>query len=370
MLRFIDLSFHASNKNIPVKEAIGRYAHSYGYTRFLKQWMEVEVLLHLPAKQQEIVDGITYTSLKGRNGFFNIPLNTLRYLRKQKPDIVLVQGMIYPVQVILLRFFLGRSAVVLVQSRGGKVPYHNLKLFFYKLADECVTGYMCTAIQNVNDWIAKNVIGKKKLYEIQGGSTAMLRIDKYISREKTGISGEYNFLWVAKLDQNKDPFTILESFAKYLAVKPQARLYMVFHTIELQMEIQLLLKKNAALGESVILAGKIAHNELAHWYSAADFFIIGSHREATGFALLEAMACGCIPIVTDIPPFRKITAEGKYGVLFKPGDTEDLYQKLLTLDTIDREGFSQSIIKYFNENLSYEKIAKDLFAVCKQLTSG
>ena len=34
---------------------------------------------------------------------------------------------------------------------------------------------------------------------------------------------------------------------------------------------------------------------------AADIFTLGSHREGSGYALTEALACGLPPVVTDIP---------------------------------------------------------------------
>ena len=37
---------------------------------------------------------------------------------------------------------------------------------------------------------------------------------------------------------------------------------------------------------------------------ASDLFVLGSHREGSGYSLIEALACGLPPVVTDIPSFR------------------------------------------------------------------
>ncbi len=53
------------------------------------------------------------------------------------------------------------------------------------------------------------------------------------------------------------------------------------------------------------------------YYNSADYFVLGSHYEGSGFSLVEAMSCGVIPIVTDIPSFRMMTNNGKIGTLME-----------------------------------------------------
>ena len=59
---------------------------------------------------------------------------------------------------------------------------------------------------------------------------------------------------------------------------------------------------------------------MPNYYSAADVFISGSHYEGSGYALIEAMSAGLVPIVTDIPSFRSIA--GDCGERWQPGDAE------------------------------------------------
>jgi glycosyltransferase involved in cell wall biosynthesis len=74
------------------------------------------------------------------------------------------------------------------------------------------------------------------------------------------------------------------------------------------------------LTSRVRLVGQVEHALLTAFYSAADFFVLGSHREGSGYAAIEALACGATPVVTDIPSFRTLTAEGTIGALWTPGD--------------------------------------------------
>jgi glycosyltransferase involved in cell wall biosynthesis len=81
------------------------------------------------------------------------------------------------------------------------------------------------------------------------------------------------------------------------------------------------------------------------------------------------MSCGCIPIVTNIPSFKKITGDGKYGFLFTPGETDELLKILCDLKSINREEFSKNVRQYFSSKLSYKNIAEDLYNICVSILS-
>jgi glycosyltransferase involved in cell wall biosynthesis len=121
------------------------------------------------------------------------------------------------------------------------------------------------------------------------------------------------------------------------------------------------------LEEAVKLIGKVEHEKLIDWYSAINFYISGSWEEGSGYALLEAMACGCIPVITSIPSFNKITENGKYGYLYPPGDSESLARLLENLSGIDIDAERTRIENYFQENLSFKSIAENLNQVFAQL---
>ena len=115
------------------------------------------------------------------------------------------------------------------------------------------------------------------------------------------------------------------------------------------------------------MIGEIEHEQLQDWYSAVEFYISGSHSEGSGYALAEAMACGCIPVVTTIPSFIKIA--GKYGIFFKPADLEELYEKLISTGSLDKEKYAQEIRLYAGENLSYKAVSDQVYRLCSSMVS-
>jgi glycosyltransferase involved in cell wall biosynthesis len=263
-----------------------------------------------------------------------------------------------------LRLILGNKALLIGRHHADRVPGGGRKML-QKFADRCLDAYLFTSLGNACDWVSEGIIkNKQKVLELPAASTEFSGMDKEICRKTTGMAGSKNFLWVGRLNANKDPLTVLEGFEKYLAIEPGAMLYMVFQEGDLLKQVIYKTRQNEMLNRAVHLVGILPHDNLQEWYSAADYYISGSHSEGGSYALLEAMACGCIPIVTDIPAALKMTGDGRYGIVFRKGDAGDLYRKLNGLSSIDQAGLSDAIVKYFRSSLSTAAIADGLYRIC------
>ncbi len=149
------------------------------------------------------------------------------------------------------------------------------------------------------------------------------------AREESGVSGSPAVLWVGRLNANKDPLTVLDGFERALPDLPDATLTMIFGTGELFEEVRARIARSPALSARVRLAGVVPHERMAAFYSAADLFVVGSHHEGSGYSLMEACACGAVPVVTDIPTFRLLTGAGAVGALWTPGDAADCARALV-----------------------------------------
>jgi len=306
--------------------------------------------------------GVQYYFRRYGDGVSRVPVKLHRLVKHLKPDIVLVRGLLFPLQVIQLRMKLGKRVRIIVENHAGKPPT-GIRKIFQHLAYNCIDAYHFISSGTAHQWVESGIIrDKQKCVEVPTGSARIIPLDKTESREQLGMSGEFNFLWVGNLSRNKDPMTIISGFEKYLLINPGAKLYMIFQTDELLPEIVERLNGNEALQKSVVLKGLVPNDQISPWYSAADFYISGSHSEGGSIALLEAIACGCIPIVTAIPSSLAATDYGKYGFHFIPGNVDDLYEQLQRLNTVIVKEFSGSIRKYFREELSFSAIAKKINA--------
>jgi len=66
--------------------------------------------------------------------------------------------------------------------------------------------------------------------------------------------------------------------------------------------------------------GRLAPAELAERLGRAAVYVSAARSDSTSVSLLEAMACGAIPVVCDLEGNREWVAEGEGARLFAPGD--------------------------------------------------
>ena len=369
MIKLIDLNYYCHSEISEPAKALELQKAATGYIAFARQQLKIELVKHINFEGVKYLYGVKCSFFRSRNKSWYVPFKTHRYIRKQQPDIVLIQGLIFPLQLIALKIQLGWRVKIMVQHHGEH-PAKGLKKWLQKMADRYIQMYLFTSAENANEWIVAKIISDgEKCYEILEASTWFQKMDKKYHLERLQLTGTPKFLWVGRLNANKDPLTVIAAFERFVADQPGAKLYMIFQTEELLLEIKKKIASSPQLSETIILTGKVQHRELKEWFNAADFYISASHSEASSYALIEAVACGCVPIVTSIPPFRKITNEGKFGFLFEAGDPESLLHVLSKVKYINTEQLSISIVEHFKKSLSFRSIADRLNSLSKLLIS-
>ena len=119
-------------------------------------------------------------------------------------------------------------------------------------------------------------------------------------------------------------------------------------------------KKASDLGvaDKINFSARVSNEDLPQKYQAADCLVLPSINkgEAFGMVLIEAMASGLPVIASDLPGVRGVfTAES--GLKIKPGDTEDLAEKLKYLmdNTDKRREMGRVARREVEEKYSLEK---------------
>ena len=87
--------------------------------------------------------------------------------------------------------------------------------------------------------------------------------------------------------------------------------------------------------------------ELAALYRGAEVFVFPSSREGFGLPILEAMACGCPVVLSDIPVFREVASEaGVFAVAEEPEGFAAAIEQIVLSDeirtTLIRRGLSRA----------------------------
>ena len=202
------------------------------------------------------------------------------------------------------------------------------------------------------------------------GSTCFRYEERSTARARTGLTGAPIILWVGNLTANKDPLTVLAGFEQILLHVPQARLYMAYRQTDLLEVVLDRIKSRSTLCRAVTLLGNVEHADLEDIYNSADYFVSGSHYEGSGFALAEAMACGVIPVVTDIPAFRAMTDAGRIGACWTAGNADSLSETFLELMRRPMRAQSALAVRGFEQRLSYPAIARASLSAYEELSSA
>ena len=104
------------------------------------------------------------------------------------------------------------------------------------------------------------------------------------------------------------------------------------------------------------------------WYNSADFIISGSRHEGSGISVIEAMSCGCIPILTRIPSFIKITDKAATGFLYEPGNAVSLSKVIASIAIEEVPEMRARVLNRFEEEFSFAAISRKLCHYIKSMS--
>ncbi|VVB71971.1 D-inositol-3-phosphate glycosyltransferase [uncultured archaeon] len=118
----------------------------------------------------------------------------------------------------------------------------------------------------------------------------------------------------------------LDTFVKAAEYLPDVRFLVVGMTTEDKKELG-----QCISSDNVELGGRATQPELIGCYQRAKVYCQLSYRESFGVALAEAMACGCVPVVTDRGALPEVVGTAGYIVPYKdPISTANAIERALS----------------------------------------
>ncbi len=84
------------------------------------------------------------------------------------------------------------------------------------------------------------------------------------------------------------------------------------------------------LSEKINFVGGCDNTQMHGYLADNDIYLSASLWDGTSLCLLEAMACGCFPIVSEIPANSSWLEDGKTGLLHKVANPEQLAECIMT----------------------------------------
>ena len=168
-------------------------------------------------------------------------------------------------------------------------------------------------------------------------------------------------LCVSSIDPRKNFARLIEACQGLTA----AKLYIVGNYNRVFSEQEQL----TSTSEHIHFLGRVSDQELVKLYNQAACFIFPSLYEGFGLPPLEAMACGCPVLVSDIPVEREICGDAaQYFNPLEPNDMLHIITKYLTeadnIKEIMRQKGWQNLKKY-----SWEKSAEKILKIIQEISA-
>jgi glycosyltransferase involved in cell wall biosynthesis len=296
---------------------------------------------------------------RGVTCHFVKPATLAGHAASLKAEVLHVHGLCFPLHTRLLAERTGRVPIVL-QSHADRPPA-PWRTAIHRWGLRHTAAVICTERSQMDPFIQARLLPRSiQVFELAGASSRFTPGSREEARKMTGVFGDPSVLWVGRLEANKDPLTILEAVSRVTPQLPDLQLWCCYGDAPLLPQVHERLAADPALAERVHLLGPVSHPRVEQLNRAADFFVLGSHHEGGPFSVIEALACGATPIVTDIPAMRALTGNGAVGALFPPGDAEALARALVVTSARDRHELRTAARAHFDATLSFHALGHGL----------
>jgi glycosyltransferase involved in cell wall biosynthesis len=265
---------------------------------------------------------VAFEATRSRN--FLLPF--ARYLRSERPDVVIASMWPFTTTCVLARRLAGSATRMIVCEHntlslqyGDWGPAHRLML----KASVALTYPLAHARVAVSMGVADDLAA---LSGISRDSISVIYNPLSTRPEAATDGAEAEAVWggwrgsriitVGRFKAQKNHALLVRAFKKMLAVH-DARL-LILGTGELA-EATAAVARAEGVAEKVLMPG--ATTDPTPYYRSADLFVLSSDREGFGNVIIEALACG-VPVVSTncrSGP-SEILENGRYGHLVPVGD--------------------------------------------------
>jgi D-inositol-3-phosphate glycosyltransferase len=156
------------------------------------------------------------------------------------------------------------------------------------------------------------------------------------ARRKIGFPDQRLLLFVGRLERLKGVETILRALALAADRRHQDVRLLVLGEDSRdaeQSEKDRLRRIAAELGiaDRVDFLGSVAHHELPYFYAAAEACLMPSYSESFGLVGLEAQACGCAVIASNVAGLASVVRDGVTGYLVDGHEPAEWAERILRL---------------------------------------
>jgi len=196
--------------------------------------------------------------------------------------------------------------------------------------------------------------------------------DKKTAKQQLGFDEDKVILFVGRIEPLKGIDQLLRAIP-YLENSHRLRLVVVGGGEYDQHEMKRLRKLSQSLHmeNSVTFSGLIKHEELNHFYNAADVCVIPSYYESFGLVALESLACGTPVVTTNVGDLQSIVQQGETGYVVMDNTPSALASKIgLLLSKPGSDAKYTSSIRASVTRFSWSNIAHEIIKTCQETVAS
>lgn len=318
------------------------------------------------SQKKEIINGIivNYFPMLIRYRYFHFSPALLKALNKIDGDIIHAHGYRGFAMTVAIPILKKSKHIPVVLSPYGSIPYeysYSVIHKFMKILQDKATFKMPLRLTDIV--LAESEYEKKRLIEFGVPSEKIrivyVKVDTNLFRKKRNDffgKNEQVVLYVGRVNKLKGLEFLIRVFRLVHKKSTFNVKLIVVGPIEDQLYFSQLMRlvKDLNLEKHIIFYGLVSHEELPNVYSSAKVLVLAAEYQNISGVLLEAQACECPVIATNVGGLRETVIHGKTGFLVKLWNAEELADKILLLlrDDEKREAFGRNARRFVSQRFS------------------
>ena len=317
--------------------------------------------------QRETIEGVDVIRLPYR-GSSRYPLcpTVLKYL--DDTDVIHVHGVDFFYDFLAATKWLHRRPLVL-STHGGffhtSFASKAKRVYFNTVTRFSAHAYNRVVATSANDGrMFSDILNPDKLDIIENG----VNIEKYAAQSSLELKPA--LIYFGRWSSNKGLLQALQLFAQLYQRDNRWTFTIAGREYDHSRDELQSVVNELGLQEQVTLIANPDDTTIRYLLTQASYFLCLSQHEGFGIAPIEAMSAGLTPVLSDIPPFRRLVEDSGLGFLASANASDTLSQ-LLALHAEGDVAYTRrrAAAMEFSQRYAWPQVAERYMAVYEQLAN-